>query len=133
MSNSSSIGRERSQTGHAITVGIASVAFAAALFTRRTGNVWLGVAIASIIAIGTAWLTDATPWPERRGWALARELAIGAVLGAAMALATHLLVPVALRSIQNRPPEPPKTLVEPAWRRKLLQERLLDGVWSQNV
>ncbi len=88
-------------SGPAITLLVASVAFAAALFTRRTGNVWLGVAVASFVSLGAGWFTDSLVWPERRGWALAREIGIGVVAGAAMAAATHLCAPAALGLIDG--------------------------------
>ena len=79
-----------------LALAIATAAFGAALYTRRTGNVWLGVGIASVCALGSALVLRALPpfRVERR--AIPAELALGAVLGLGMALLTHLLVPLAL-------------------------------------
>lgn len=96
--SSRSIDTERLDAGPAITLVVASVAFAVALFTRRTGNVWLGVALASLVSIGAAWLTNASPRVEL-GRGLARETALGAIAGAVMALATQLVAPVALQLV----------------------------------
>ena len=87
------------RTRQAIALFVATVAFGAALYTRRTGNVWLGVGIASTAALGTTLVVGALPKLQHRGMGIVRELGLGAALGLAMALATHAIVPFALELV----------------------------------
>ena len=109
-----------------LALGVSTAAFAAALATRRDGNVWLGVSIASVIAIAASLLAGG--WrpmivePPKR---LAINAVIGVVGGAIMALLTHALVPPTLDLI-------PRARTEVYW----LYENLQDPpgpVWALPV
>lgn len=129
-------------------VSLATLLFAAALFVRAEANVWVVTGAAAAASLGIAWHLHGERLRELlRPSAL--RLALGVVLGVAMAAATHLLYRLTVglvpavspmvaelyRNIEQDPPGPllalPVVLVVVLAEECVWRGLLVDALWSR--